>query len=424
MAASASGRWRQGARWAGHLLAALLVVAGVVAQFARPLAPDLGPPPPASAWFSEAYLARAAAYREPLYAVLLVALLIRILVPVLVALTPAGRALIHRIVARVGEHRPVRAATAAVLAVVVATDLLVLPLAFWAGFVHEGDWGFRTQGLGGWTYDWFVANLPVWIGVAVLVAGGYALARRFPRGWAPLAALGATVATAAVVLLAPLVLEPLSYRLTPLEPGPLRAEVERVVARSGERVERIVVADASRRSTKANAYVSGFGGTRRIVLYDTLIERQPPREVGVVLAHELGHHRNGDHWRGVLFSGAGAVVLVYALWGLATWRSRRGRQRGVTDPNAAAVVLAAVVALTVLSIPVQTLVSRRAEAAADLAALRITDDPEAYLDMNLGLARNNLANPRAPRWATLLLGTHPPTLARLGMGSWYAERQP
>lgn len=422
MAASSSGRWQSGARFAGHLLAALLVVAGVVAQIARPLAPDLGPLPPATDWFSQAELARAAAYRQPLYLVLLVALLIRVLVPVLVALTPMGRALIRRIVERVGERRQVRAATVSVLVVVIVTDLLVLPLAFWAGFVHEGEWGFRTQGLGGWAYDWFVAHLPVWLGVAVLAAGGYALARRFPRGWAPIAAIGATVATAGVVLLAPLVLEPLSYRMTPLEPGPLREEVERVVARSGERVEDIVVADASRRSTKSNAYVSGFGRTRRIVLFDTLIAQRTPTEVGVVLAHELGHHRNGDHWRGVLFSGAGAVILVYALWGLTAWRTRRGEQDGVADPKAAVVVLATVAVMIVVSIPVQTLVSRRAEAAADLAALEITDDPEAYLDMNLGLARSNLANPRAPRWATWLWGTHPPTLARLGMGEWYAER--
>jgi STE24 endopeptidase len=322
----------------------------------------------------------------------------------------------------VGAAWPARAATAVVLAVVVAVDLLVLPLSFWAGYVHEGAWGFRTSGAAGWAYDWAVATVPAWIAVAFVVLVGYALVRRLPRAWPPVAGLAAAGATALVVFAAPLLLEPLQFRMTDLGPGPVRDAVTAVVDRSGQRVDRILVADASRRTTKHNAYLSGLGTTRRVVLYDTLVEARPPGEVAVILAHELGHQRNGDLPRGALFGGAGVVAVAYVLALLVRRRSAAGLQRGQADPRAAAVLLAVVAVLNVVSLPVQSLASRRAEAAADLAALEFTRDPGTYVAMNLQLGRSNLSNPAPPSWVRLLWSTHPPTAHRVTLGEWWAEQ--
>jgi STE24 endopeptidase len=109
------------------------------------------------------------------------------------------------------------------------------------------------------------------------------------------------------------------------------------------------------------------------------------------------------------------VFASYLLAAVLRRRSRLGRQDGPADPHAAAFVVAVVVALQVLSLPLQTLVSRRAEAAADLAALALTEDPGAYIDLNLKLARANLADPDPPGWVYLLWYTHPTTGARLEM---------
>lgn len=399
-----------------HGAAAVLLVVGLVAQVVRPLAPELGSLPDPTRWFDAAYLARARAYRYPLYAAGVVALVAGVAIPCLVALTAPGRGLVERIVQKVGAGRPARAAATVMVAVVALTDLVLLPVSFWAGFVHEGAYGFRTQGLAGWTRDWVVAAGLSWAAVGALALAGWTLVRRLPRWWAPVAGLGAAALTATLTLAAPLVLEPLFFDTRPLEPGPVRAEVEQVLTRADARVDQILVADASRRTTKQNAYVSGLGATRRVVLYDTLLSGRTPDEVALVIAHELGHVRHADVARAVLLAGAGAVVLAYGLAVLVRWRAATGRQDGEADPRAAAVVVAVVVLASVLVMPLERAVSRRAEAAADLAALNLTADPATFIAMNAGLARANLADPIPPPFVKALWMTHPSALARLAMG--------
>ena len=399
-----------------HGAAAALVVAGVVAQVFRPLAPALGPLPSPERWFDTAHLERVAAYHQPLYAVALAALAVRVAVPCLAAFSNVGRRRVDWMVARVGARRPARAAAAVVVAVVALTDVVLLPIAFWAGYVHERAFGFQTQGPAGWFRDWAVATAISWLTVALLTLGGWTLVRRLPRSWPAAAGLTGAVLTAVTALGSPLVLEPLFLSTRSLEPGPVRAEVGRVLEAADLEVGQILVADASHRTTKENAYVSGLGATRRIVLYDTLLTGRPPPEVGLVLAHELGHVRNADIVRAVLLAGAGTVVLAYGLAGLVRWRARRGRQDGQADPRAAAVVLTAVVIAGVLALPVQQAASRRIEAAADLAALNLTQDPSTYVSMHLGLARSNLTDPAPPTSVTFLWKSHPPPVARLAMG--------
>jgi STE24 endopeptidase len=403
-----------------HGLVVVAAVLGVLVQVVRPLAPDLGPPPDPARWFDEAFLEVARGYRQPRYVLSLLVLVLRLSVPLLVALTPPGRRLVDRVVERVGPHRPARAATVLVLAVMVVTELLVLPIAFWAGFVQDGRYGLRTQGLAGWAYDWAVANGLALAAAAVVVLLGYTLVRRLPRAWPPVVVLAGVLATAGVVFLGPLVVEPLTFRTEPLPAGPVRDEVDAVVARSGIDFERILVADASRRSTRRNAYVSGLWGSRRIVLYDTLVDNHPPAEVGAVLAHELGHHRHGDLTRGTLSSATGLAIGVYLLAFVVRRRTARGKQDHVADPRAAVLVLGLVLVLNAISLPVQNLASRRAEAAADLAALDLTRDPDTFVAKNLGLSRANLSNPRPPAWTHALWSTHPMVVSRLEM----AERWP
>lgn len=409
---------------AGHVAAAAVVVLGVVAQTARPLAPDLGPPPHPSAWFTEAYLEHAAAYRDPILVAKLFILGLGLAVPCVAAFTGVGRRLCGRIVNRVGSRRPALGAGVVALTVTIATHLMVLPFAFWVGFLHEGRFGFRTQGLAGWSYDWLVTHAPVWLLVVVVFITGFHLVGRLPHGWPPLVALAAGGLVTVLAALSPLLFEPLLYRMKPLPEGSTRDAVEAVLERADENIDRVLVADASRRTTKVNAYVSGLGASRRVVLYDTLVANHPPAGVGLVLAHELGHHRHRDLVRGTAAAAAGTVAGVYVVAGLLRWRSRRGLQTGQADPRAAAFVLAIAVLLATVSLPVQTLMSRRAEAAADFAALRLTDDPDTYLAKTESLARENLAHPLPPLWARALWGTHPPTVSRLEMGARWPLDEP
>ncbi len=304
----------------------------------------------------------------------------------------------------------------------VATDVVLLPLEFWAGYIHDGRFGLRSQGLAGWTYDWLVLHVPVWLGVAAATAAAYCVARRWPRLWAPVGGIGVGLVTAVLVFVSPFVLEPLLYRFTPLPQGPVRTEVERVLARAAEDVSAILVADASRRSPRQNAYVSGFGASERVVLYDTLVGERPPDEVGMVLAHELAHKRNNDVVRFALLAMAGGGVAAYLVWAVVRYRTRRGAQPDEADPHAAAVVLLTVVLLAVVAMPVQSYFSRRVEAAADLGSLQFTNDPETFARMQVALARTNLSNPLPPTAVWWYWGTHPSTMARIGMARWWEQR--
>jgi STE24 endopeptidase len=409
-------------RWLVHGVAAVLAVGGLAVQFAGPVAPAISPLPATQAGFDAAYLARAEAYRTPVYVALTVAALVRIALPAGVALTPAGRRLTGRIAARVGDQRPARGAAAVVTTVVIGTDLALFPLVFWAGFVHDGAFGLRSQGLAGWLYDWFVVRAPVWLGVAALTLAGYWLARRVPDLWAPLGGVAAGLAAGLVIFVSPLVFEPLLYDFQPLEQGPVRAEVEQLLERAGEDVDGIDVADASRRSSRQNAYISGFGASERVVLYDTLLQERTPAEIGVVVAHELAHKRNADVLRYAALSVSGSILAAYAVAAVVRHRTRRGSQRSSDDPAGAAVVLLTAVVLSAIALPVQSALSRRAEAAADFGSLQYTDSPAVFAQMQRGLTESNLHEPRPPAAVTWYWGTHPPAVARLAMARWWQQR--
>ena len=393
-----------------------VVLGGIAAGLLRPFAPQVDPVLDPSRWFDDAYLALANEFRTPRYAVSLVIVVLRLAVPLAVALSGPGRRLVTAICRRVGEHRPTMAATAVVLVIVVVTDLLVLPLQFWLGYIHDGAYGFRTQGLAGWSRDWILAALPPWVLVGALTAGGWVLARRLPRVWPEVGGLVAAALVVVVVMAAPLVLEPLHLRTEPLPDGPLRAEVERLASDAGRDDVDIVVADASRRTTRQNAYVSGIGATRRIVLYDTLVEAQPPEIVGAVLAHELAHDRHGDLWRGAAMGAAAVAMAGPALGWFVRRRSRRGRQAGETDPRAAPMILAVIVVALFVVQPAERAISRQMEAAADLGGLELTGDPAVFLEQREAVTRANLGNPDPPRWVRALWSTHPSSAERMTMG--------
>ena len=169
----------------------------------------------------------------------------------------------------------------------------------------------------------------------------------------------------------PVLVEPVFNTFTPMPAGPLRDELLTMAARDGMPVREVLVADASRRTTGLNAYVSGFGATRRIVVYDTLLREAPPGEVRSVVAHELGHAKDRDAEVGTLLGAIGAAAAVVALYLLGQCGAllRRAGVDSIGSPRAIGLVLAVVAVAGLVTGPVQNLVSRRVEARADQHAL-------------------------------------------------------
>jgi STE24 endopeptidase len=367
-------------------------------------------PDPAGPDFTPEQVARGRALRRGVLPLVLAEAAAAFALTAALGLTPAGAAL----VAGFGAAWWARVAGAA-LTLVLLPFVLGLPFAA-RGRVVRARFGLVTQGWRGWAVDQLrglLISVPLLLGALFAV---YGLAG-VTRWWWVWAALGAAAVTVLLSFLAPLVLEPLFNRFTPMEPGPLRDALLALAARDGVTVRDVLVADASRRTTALNAYVSGFGRTRRIVAYDTLLTTAEPREVELVVAHELGHVVHRDVARGTLLGALGAGLGVCVLAAVVTWRpllDAAGVDR-FADPRSAW-LLAAVAALGgALLGPAGRALSRRVERRADLHALHLTGAPEEFVAMQRRLTVANVADPDPPRLLHLLLSTHPAPAARIAM---------
>jgi STE24 endopeptidase len=391
-----------------------IAAAGAATLALRPRSGLIEPAPArAEAYFSPAELDRIHAYVGPQRALAIGGLVLSGAALVIVAMRPPG--VLRRPYAR---RRLATAATGAGL--VVGIGLVGLPL---AAVSHQRavDYGLSTQDWGGWAGDVAKSEAigAVFAGLGALVL--VALMRRFPRRWWIPAGAVAVVLGAVFTFLAPVVLEPIFNRFTPLPVGQLRSDVLALAERSGVDVGQVYEVDASRRTTGSNAYVTGLGSTKRVVLYDNLIRGYSRGEVGSVVAHELGHVKHRDVPRGLLWLvivAPAATLLVQAL--TERWAPRAG---GAAGRGAGPAVLpAAALALAVVSFGsgiASNALSRPVEASADAYALRLTHDTKSFLAVERKLTKDNLGDPDPPGWLHVLFGTHPTTVERIGYALTY-----
>ena len=349
-------------------------------------------------------------------------LLAGVAVVLLLGLTPAGARIVTWVAQPFQGHWLAEALLGG-LVLLFTLWLVSLPFAARRHIVLR-DNGLSTQGWAGWWVDVLKSLGVAAVTGAVVLAGFYTLTRLAPTWWW---AFGAVAAAALMVVLSfvfPVVVEPLFNIFTPMPDGPLREELVTMAARDGIPVRDVLVADASRRTRGLNAYVSGLGTTRRLVVYDTLLREATPGEVRSVVAHELGHTRERDSDIGALLGALGAAAAVVAVYLLGEWDALLARAGvdSIVAPTAIGLVLAVLAVAGLVSGPVQNVVSRRIEARADQHALRLTGDPSEFAAMQLRLAEVNLADVQPPRIEYLLFATHPDTVERLAAALEYEPR--
>lgn len=389
-------------------MAVLLAGVGAVATLDRPFAPAV----PAGtvtdlASFAPAALAAVADWVRPVRGAFLLATGVELLVLAVLLGTRVGDAVLAR--ADRGGAPTVRGALVAGLLVALAP----LPLRFWTGWVVATEVGLRTSSAGRWLGEHLVRAGLRAVLVAVGIAGGLALVRRLPRAWPPVAVLLVTGLATVLLLLEPLVTTRLLLQPTPLDDGPVAGAVEDVLARSGLAGVPVLVGDASQRTTAVNAYVTGVGPTRRVVLHDTLLELPLP-QVRAVVAHEVAHAEVDDPLRGVL--GAATLALPLALLGMGAlhvWRRTRGEEPRLLGARVGATAVVAVLVGELLVSPVVNWQSRRVEAAADARAVALTGEPEQLVRVARGFVLGSLADPDPPVWVVALGGSHPTPAQRV-----------
>ncbi len=406
--------------WAAVTLVALLLLAALVAVLRLP---RRRPPAPradqqaALAALPADVVTRARAFhralRPPGYATRAVSLV----VVLVLGLTPLGA----RIVGAVGGSWVVRAVLGG-LVVVFLASLITLPLAAWREVVLR-RYGLSTQRWRGWLVDLLKGYAVGAVLGAVALLGFYAVARYSPGWWWAWGGLGAAALTVLLSLVFPVLVEPVFNRFTPMPAGPERDALLDLARRDAVPVKDVLVADASRRTRAVNAYVSGLGPTRRIVVFDTLLERADPAEVRSVVAHELGHARDGDVVTGTVLGALGAAAAVVAAYLIGSWPAlpHRAGADSVADPRSVGLLLALATLAGLIAGPAQNALSRRIEARADAHALALTDDPATFEAMEARLALTNLADPDPPRWEHLLFASHPATVERMAAARAYAR---
>jgi STE24 endopeptidase len=361
--------------------------------------------------FSAAQVERARRYHHPIYVVRVLGIALSLLVLGLLSFGAPGDWLYGLV------ESPWWAAALVFPALIVVVQSLVhTPLAFWR-YRHERQWGFSTQAVRGWAADRLkglgigvvLTALPLFLLIATVHV--------FPGWWPVVAAGGAALFVLVVGFIAPVVLEPVFNRFEPLSDEGRARELRALATQAGVPVRDVLVADASRRTRKHNAYVSGLGKTRRVVLWDTLLEGGDEAQVKLVVAHELGHRRYRHVARGTAIGMASVAAFVLLLWPLFQWDALLDAlgASGPGDPRVLAFVLFLGLVLNLAFQPLALALSRRWERDCDRFSLELTGDPEGYERTHRLLALQNLGDLEPPKAAYLFFFSHPTARERLAV---------
>jgi STE24 endopeptidase len=305
-----------------------------------------------------------------------------------------------------------------------------LPVSLYGQFSVEARFGFNRM-----TPRLFVLDQLKGLALSAVLGAPllflvFRLVRFSPRWWlwAFLAAAGLQLLLA---VLYPRLIAPLFNRFTPLPQGEVREQVESLAQRLGFRTRGIFLMDGSKRSSHGNAYFTGLGRSRRIVLFDTLLAGLSAPQVAAVLAHEIGHQKKLHvplRLAGMLVGGLAAFWLLgralsweplFRAFGFAVGGAGEaggaGAAAGEAGAAPAAVVLLLFFAgpLSLVLRPLGSWLSRRQEYAADRYANREAGCGESFTEALLALARGNLANPTPHPWASFWFASHPTVLERV-----------
>jgi STE24 endopeptidase len=302
--------------------------------------------------------------------------------------------------------------------------VVFLPLSWYAGYVRQHAYGLSTETAEAWLGDWGKAVALSALFAALLLWIPYRLLRASPRRWwlwtglltAPLAALA--------MIVIPLYVAPLFDRYDRMRDPALEARIHRLAARAGIPDSRIYEVKKSDETRRVNAYVTGFGGTKRIVLWDTLVDRLSPDEVVFVVGHEIGHFVL-RHTLTIIVTATLLVTLsLYAVHRVAGWLLARFAHRFGFDrlDDVASLPLLAVVGGVVMlaATPAALALSRWEEREADRFGLEITQDNPAAARAFVRLQQDNLGVPRTGLLFRLWRGSHPDLADRIEFANRYS----
>lgn len=317
-----------------------------------------------------------------------------------------------------GQGRPWLVMVATYGVAYLAVDFLLgLPLRYYAGFVRAHEYGLSVQSFGRWLGDALKGLGVEMVGAVLFLWVPYAIMARSPRRWWLYVGLLALPFAASMALIAPVAIDPLFNEFGPMKDKALEARIDALAKRAGIDGGQIFEVDKARDTRTVNAYVTGLGATKRIVLWDTLLARLDGDEVLAVMGHEMGHYVLNHVAQGLILSSVGTLVslgLIYLASGrlLRRFGARFGVE-GVADLASLPLLLVLGNGLMLAGSPIINGFSRHLEHEADRFALEITRGNRPAALAFAKLQEDNLAVPYPGRVWTLWRASHPPIGERI-----------
>ena len=301
------------------------------------------------------------------------------------------------------------------LLLTLAQTLLDIPFSLYGTFRIENRYGFNTMTLRLWLSDLLKSTAVAAVLLSLVTTAAFAIVRFSPGFWW-LWVWGFFAAVSIFLMyISPYVIEPLFFKFKPVREEGLEDEIRALMAKAGVQVSRVMQVDASRRSTHSNAYFTGIGRVKRIVLYDTLLARMTHGEVLAILAHEVGHWKKGHIRKRLALTELAALAGCWLAYCLIDWGGLPGLL-GLPSSSFAAqlVILAFLFAVAAFFItPLSSWLSRRDEREADRFACELTGQPEALATALIKLSRDNLANLHPHPLYAKFHYSHPPVVERV-----------
>ena len=291
-----------------------------------------------------------------------------------------------------------------------ALTVIQFPLSFYGGFVVPHQFDLTDQSFGSWLGD-FGKELAVNLVIMSLIAALALLGIRKVRRWWVVLWLGSIPLILLAVLATPLIIDPLFNKFEPLRDETLKRKLLDEASKAGIEGSRVYQVNKSKQTKTMNAYVTGLGPSKRIVMWDTLLQKLDHDEILAVMGHEMGHYVLHHLWKGIAFavalSFAGFFIAQWMFeWGLARWGGRWGiGERG--DPAALPWLLVVSTLLSFILTPAGAGFSRHIEHQSDVFGLELTHLNEPMASAFVKFAEDSKVDPRPPRFIEWWRYSHP-----------------
>ncbi|SPF36887.1 Zn-dependent protease with chaperone function (fragment) [Candidatus Desulfosporosinus infrequens] len=297
-----------------------------------------------------------------------------------------------------------------ILSVWLLVQLISLPFSYYSGFYWQKIWGFSSQSQTAWWFD-YLRN--VGINLLIVLVGGltfFYLVNQLSRYWWLAAAIFFSIWLVVEYLYWPIIIAPFFNHFEPISNPAVVTMVNNLAQRAGLHINGVLIMDASRQTTLANAYFTGIGATKRIVIYDTLLHNYSFPEVEAVIAHEMGHWRHNDVTHGLLYGMVGGFTILSLLtFLLKPWLPKNNKK----PPELWAALQLALLLLLFVSNPLQNAVSRDMELKADYFSLELTENLPVEIQLQKDLASTSLADLSPPGFIVWFSYNHPPAITRI-----------